>query len=157
MLSANSSMQNINGSVPNMHQVDRRHHCHCETWQLSEPKKGFLVPQSWKKIDKIMLPLQNMVNAVRRLPQIPQVGAVSTQVGPSQWHNLDESELVWHFGQDWTWQTSIDITVVKICLPSQESSSTNGTGLFSKLFRRSGNNPGLVFCLKQKLHRLWYF
>ena len=28
MLSANSSMQNINGSVPNMHQVDRRHHCH---------------------------------------------------------------------------------------------------------------------------------
>merc|ERR1719234_1808708 len=45
-----------------------------------------------------------MVNAVRRLPQIPQVGAVSTQ----------------------------------------ESSSTNGTGLFSKLFRRSGNNPGLT-------------
>ena len=28
MLSANSSMQNINGSVPNMHQVDRRHNCH---------------------------------------------------------------------------------------------------------------------------------
>merc|ERR1719458_147211 len=65
MLSANSSMQNINGSVPNMH--------------------------------------QNMVNAVRRLPQIPQVGTVSTQ----------------------------------------ESSSTTG-GIFSKLFRRSGNNPGLT-------------
>ena len=28
MLSANSSMQNINGSVPNMHQVERRHNCH---------------------------------------------------------------------------------------------------------------------------------
>ena len=37
-----------------------------------------------EKIDKITLPLQNMVNAVRRLPQIPQVGAVSTQVGTSQ-------------------------------------------------------------------------
>ena len=37
-----------------------------------------------EKNDKITLPLQNMVNAVRRLPQIPQVGAVSTQVGPSQ-------------------------------------------------------------------------
>ena len=46
---------------------------------------------------------QNMVNAVRRLPQIPQVGTVSTQ----------------------------------------ESSSTTG-GIFSKLFRRSGNNPGLT-------------
>jgi len=66
MLSANSSMQNINGSVPNMH--------------------------------------QNMVNAVRRLPQIPQVGA----------------------GQS-----------------TQESSSTTG-GLFSKLFRKSGNNPNLT-------------
>ena len=46
---------------------------------------------------------QNMVNAVRRLPQIPQVGTVSTQ----------------------------------------ESSSTTG-GIFSKLFRRSANNPGLT-------------
>ena len=45
-----------------------------------------------------------MVNAVRRLPQIPQVGA-----GPS----------------------------------TQESSSTTG-GLFSKLFRKSGNNPNLT-------------
>ena len=45
-----------------------------------------------------------MVNAVRRLPQIPQVGA----------------------GQS-----------------TQESSSTTG-GLFSKLFRKSGNNPNLT-------------
>ena len=45
-----------------------------------------------------------MVNAVRRLPQIPQVGAT---------------------------------------VSTQESSSTTG-GLFSKLFRRSGNNPGLT-------------
>ena len=45
-------------------------------------KKRIFGSSKLKKIDKITLPLQNMVNAVRRLPQIPQVGAVSTQVGP---------------------------------------------------------------------------
>ena len=61
--------------------------------------------EQWKILfDLQFLPVpQNMVNAVRRLPQIPQVGTVSTQ----------------------------------------ESSSTTG-GIFSKLFRRSGNNPGLT-------------
>ena len=47
-------------------------------------KKDFWVLKVEKKTNKITLPPQNMVNAVRRLPQIPQVGAVSTQVGPSQ-------------------------------------------------------------------------
>ena len=61
------------------------------------------MPQLCHSLKDFALP-QNMVNAVRRLPQIPQVGAA---------------------------------------VSTQESSSTTG-GLFSKLFRRSGNNPGLT-------------
>ena len=97
MLSANSSMQNINGSVPNMHQV------FINVRILKRPScRSFWTMNNGRFYLICNFP-QNMVNAVRRLPQIPQVGTVSTQ----------------------------------------ESSSTTG-GIFSKLFRRSGNNPGLT-------------